>query len=240
MSQKKSVNNKVLTFVLLVGIATTGFAWISAANSGQTLTEKNNWVHQWIKKVFQWNHFGKRKWFWNLSDEEVAALEAMSDEEKKEFFEAKKAEMIAEKETAKAVIDKLINGETLSAAEEAIRGELLMKIEDDESPRRDGGDLIAKILAGDALTADEEAQLAEMQAKHAERDAQKALLEPIKAKLKAGEELTEEEQATLDEIKSNKWERKMKGKFKGKWMERGQKNGFHNHDEDDIEIDEDM
>jgi len=128
----------------------------------------------------------------------------MSDEEKKEFFEAKKAEMIAEKETAKAVIDKLINGESLSAAEEAIRGELLMKIEDDESPRRDGGDLIAKILAGDALTADEEAQLAEMQAKHAERDAQKALLEPIKAKLKAGEELTEEEQATLDEIKSNK------------------------------------
>ena len=46
MSQKKTINNKVLTFVLLVGIASTGFAGISAANSGQTLSEKKTGMQQ--------------------------------------------------------------------------------------------------------------------------------------------------------------------------------------------------
>jgi hypothetical protein len=45
----------------------------------------------------------------------------MSDTEKKAFFDAKHDEMKAEKEVGKLVIDKLINGESLTAAEEAIR-----------------------------------------------------------------------------------------------------------------------
>lgn len=241
MSEKKSINNKVLTFVLLLGIASTGFAWISAANSGQTLSEKSNWMQQWVQKIFHGGeNFGKRKGFGNLSEEEKTALEAMSDEEKKAFFEAKKAQMIAQKEAGKAVIDKLLAGESLTAAEEAIRGEMLMKIEEDDTPRRDGGDIIAKLLAGDALTDEEQTQLAEMQAKHAEREAQRAILEPIKEKLKVGEELTDEEQTILDEAKANKPEGKMGGKWKGKGHRGGERANHHDDFEDDIETDEEM
>ena len=45
----------------------------------------------------------------------------MSDSEKQAFFEAKKTEMKAQKEASKAVIVKLINGESLTAAEETTR-----------------------------------------------------------------------------------------------------------------------
>jgi len=215
MSQKKTINNKVLTFVLLVGIASTGFAGISAANSGQTLSENKTGMQQWVKKMFaDGKHFGKRKGFGNLSEEEKTALQAMSDEEKKAFFEEKKAEMIAQKEAKKAVIDKLLTGESLSASEEALRGEMLVKIEEG-SHKRDNADIIAKVLAGDELTDAEQTEFVEMQEKHAEREAKRAIMQPIKEKLKAGEELTDEEQAILDEAKANKPEGKIGGKGKG-------------------------
>jgi len=215
MSQKKSINNKVLTFVLLVGIVSTGFAGISAANSGQTLSEKTSGMQQGVKKMFSdGKHFGKRKWFWNLTDEEKAALDSMTDEEKKEFFQAKKAEKQAQKEEKKAVIDKLLAGESLSASEEALRGEMLIKIEE-WAHKRNNADIIAKVLAGDALTEAEQIELVEMQEKHAERKAQKAIMEPIKAKLDAGEELTDEEQIVLDEVKAERKSHKRGGKHRG-------------------------
>lgn len=163
----------------------------------------------------------------------------MSDEDKQAFFEAKKTEMTAQKEAGKAVIDKLINGESLTAAEEATRGEMLIKMEDTDSKHKGkgaGSEIIVKILAGDELTADEETQIAEMQAKHAEREAQMAILESIKAKLDAGETLSDDEQAILDEAKANAPEGKG-----GKKGQRGEgQRGNHDHMEDDIETDEDM
>lgn len=212
MSQKKIINNKVLTFVLLVGIASTGFAGISAANSGQTLSENKTGMQQWVKKMFaDGKHFGKRKGFWNLTEEEKTALQAMSDEEKKAFFEEKKAEMKAQKEAKKAVIDKLITGESLTASEEALRGEMLIKIEEG-SHKRDNADIIAKVLAGDALTDAEQIELVEMQEKHAEREAKREEIKAIRDKIDAGEELTDDEQALLDEAKAYKSEWKKRGK----------------------------
>lgn len=57
----------------------------------------------------------------------------MSDDEKKTFFDAKKQEMKAQKQAGKAVIDKLIAGETLTAAEEATRLEMIAKMEEKSS-----------------------------------------------------------------------------------------------------------
>lgn len=138
----------------------------------------------------------------------------MSDVEKKAFFDAKKQAMKAQKEAGKAVIDKLIAGESLTADEEATRLEMIAKIAEkaDSGKTKQGSEIIAKILAGDELTADEETQLSEMQAKHAEREAQRAILKPIRDKVDAGETLTDEEQAVLDDHKANKPEGKKGGK----------------------------
>jgi hypothetical protein len=63
----------------------------------------------------------------------------MSDDEKKTFFIAKKEVMKAQKEASKAVIDTLINGESLTSAEETIRLELLAKMEDTDFNNRGRG-----------------------------------------------------------------------------------------------------
>lgn len=228
------MNNKILTVVLVAWIATTGFAGISAANSGtldfgnksemrglfekaqsgETLTADEQVTLDSAKESrgergakFGW----KRKGGWNLTDEEKTALESMTDDEKKAFFETKKEEMKAQKEAGKTVIDKLINGESLTADEEAMRLEMIAKMTEksDSGKTKERSEVISKILAGDELTADEETQVVEMQAKHAEREAQRVIMEPIKAKLDAGEELTDEEQAILDDMKANK--------SQGKW-----------------------
>ena len=169
MTHWKRINNKIVTSILVIGIVSTGFAGITSANSTKLSPAGNN-VEQWINKMsHSGNYFGKRKGFEKLSQQEKTALKSMSDTEKKEFFSAKKQEMKAQKEAGKAVIDKLINGEPLTAAEEAIRGEILMKLQDDTGKSRKGSDIIEKILAGDELSADDENQLILMQAKRAER-----------------------------------------------------------------------
>jgi len=130
----------------------------------------------------------------------------MSDDEKKAFFTAKKEEMKAEKEAKKVIIDKLVAGESLTAAEESTRLEMIAMMEEKSTSgkMKAGSAVVAKILAGDELTAEEQSEYAEMQAKHTEREAQKAILEPIKEKMKAGEALTDAEQATLNEAKASR------------------------------------
>ena len=173
------MNNKILSVVLVVGIATTGFAGISAANNTTNSSENKGWFERWVKRISEKsNHFGKRKGLAHLTEEEKTALETMSDDEKKTFFDAKKAKMKAQKEAGKTVIDKLIAGESLTAAEEATRLEMIAKIEDfgGNHTRKGKGEwreIIAKILAGDELSADEEIKLAQMQAKRAERESQR-------------------------------------------------------------------
>ncbi len=237
------MNNKIVSVVLIAGIATTGFAAVSSADesvtgsffkgnteikelfekakSGEELTVDEQATLDEVKaqRGEKWaKHGGKRKGGANLTDEEKTALESMSDEEKQTFFADKKAQMNAEKEASRAVVAKLINGESLTSAEETIRGELLVKLESRTSEGkelREGSALIIKVLAGDELTSEDEAALAEKQEKHAQREAQRVIIEPIKAKLDAGEELTEQEQAVLDDHKANKPEGKGHGKKKG-------------------------
>ncbi|MDD3793617.1 MAG: hypothetical protein PHI37_02305 [Candidatus Gracilibacteria bacterium] len=61
----------------------------------------------------------------DLTTEEKTTLEAMSDDEKKAFFETKKAEMQARREAHEAVIDKLLAGEKLTSDEELVRTEIV-------------------------------------------------------------------------------------------------------------------
>ncbi len=221
------MNNKVLSVVLVLGIASTGFAGISAASSGSTLSQTKSEIQQRFggqKEKRGYDGFGKRAGFGHLTEEEKASLETMSDEEKQAFFAAKKSEMEAQKTAHKAVIDALIAGQSLTADQEAMRLEMLAKMQDDTHPRRDGGDIIEKLLAGDELTDDEQAELIKMQELHASREAEKAkidamsetereayfaakkaemeakmeTLKPIFEKKKAGEALTADEQAQLD------------------------------------------
>jgi hypothetical protein len=240
------MNNKILSVVLVAGIAVTGFAGISSASetglfkgnseireikekleSGLEITQAEQTLLDEAKQKKGLKHGGKRKGGGKLSDEEKAELETMSDEEKKAFFEAKKADMNAQKQAKSDMMAALIAGDTLSAEQETMRAELLTKLEtrvSEGKETREGTAVIVKILAGDVLTADEQIILDEMQAQKAEREAQKALLEPIKAKLDAGETLTDDEQALLDAAKA---ERKENGKGKGK---KGSK-GKHNRDQ---------
>ncbi len=197
------MNNKILSLVLLAGIATTGFAGISAASNsqvnskfrnkseirqihdkleaGESLTAqelefldaaKEKFHERAMKKWF--DGFGKRAGFNELTQEEITALESMTDEEKRVFFAEKKAEKIAQKDAEKAVIDALIAGQTLSADQEALRLEMLARFDEDVAAKRDWAVIIEKILAGDELSADELVTLEEMQEKHAERQAKRA------------------------------------------------------------------
>lgn len=202
------MNNKILSFVLIAGIATTWFAGISAANTGTTLTDMKSGFEEWVQKIT-----GKWKGFKNLSEDEKLALESMTDEERKAFFTAKKAEKKAQKEAIKSVVDKLLAWEPLTASEEATRLEALAKIEERSDKRsKPGAEIIAKILAGDELTSEELTQLESMQEKRAEREAQREAIKTLRDKVDAGENLTDEEQAFLDQVKSER-----KWKKWGKW-----------------------
>jgi len=253
------MNNKILSVVLVAGIATTSFAGISAANnsgsllwdkseirelmvkseSGEALTSDEQALLDEAKTKFQGKKSNfKRNWFKSLTEEEKTAIESMSDEEKQAFFESKKEEKMAQMEAGKSVINKLITGESLTADEEALRLEMLAKFEseDNSHPQRKGGwDIIAKILAWDELTEDEANQVIEMQAKQAERAAEKAKIEAmsdtekeqyfedkklereaqretmmaLKEKVESGEALSDDEQALIDNAKNQMG--------KGKW-----------------------
>ena len=251
------MNNKILSVVLVAGVAATGFAGLSSASETGTGFFKGNSEIRELKEKVESGveltateqatldelkshkgdksaHGGKRKGRGKLSDEEKAELENLSDEEKKAFFEAKKTEMNAAKEAKAALVAKLIAGESLSNEQETLRAEMVEKLSEnsDKVSKKPGFEVIKKLINGESITAEDQVILDEMQAKKAEKEAQKAILEPIKAKLEAGEELTADEQATLDELKANKGDKK--GSKKGHGGKR--KGGGKLSDEEKAEL----
>ena len=59
-----------------------------------------------------------------ISQEEKTKIEAMSQEERQTYFETKKAEMQTKMASHKSVIDKLLNGETLTAEDQKVVEEI--------------------------------------------------------------------------------------------------------------------
>lgn len=105
-------------------------AWETLTNEEQAQLDefKANMPERWEKwrGWFMWKGWESKWWFINnLTTEEKTALESMTNEEKKVFFEAKRAEMQAKKESHESVIDKLLAWEKLTADEELIRAEII-------------------------------------------------------------------------------------------------------------------
>lgn len=83
----------------------------------------NFWsMWEWMK----WWERGEKWWFMNwLTTEEKTALESMTNDEKKAFFDAKKVELTAKRDAREGVIDKLLAWQTLTADEEVVRAEII-------------------------------------------------------------------------------------------------------------------
>ncbi len=108
------------------------FAWDNDKTEMRSNLDRDEWFFWRMSD----NHF--KKWInWNmkwLTDDEKTSLETMTNDEKKEFFDTNRIERKAymdtrklERQSHEAVIDKLINGETLTAEEEVIREEIKIK-----------------------------------------------------------------------------------------------------------------
>ena len=204
------MNNKLLSWILVVWIAATGFAGYSQADDTNTwATEKpNSEIRELFKKSKtdvaltadeqaqlaelkanrgedkngkRWGKHGKRNGMSFLSDDEKASLESMTDDEKKAFFTAKKEEKKAEREASQAIISKLINGESITDAE---RATLQEKQAAKEAKFADKGDRPER-----------------------EENSEKTAMKAVITKLIAGETLTADEEVTLEAIKAKKEER---------------------------------
>ena len=206
------MNNKLLTWVLILGITTTWFAALSSADDSGERWFK--WDPE-IRELFQ-----KAK-----SGETLTTAEQAQVEEIKAEKEAKKAEKEANREAKNGLITALINSDTLTAEQTELRVEMLEKInstDDERKSSRPGKEIIEKLLQGTELTDEESVELAEMQAKKLERQQARETIAPIMEKKKVGEELTEAEQAQLDELKANHKGKKGKRGGHKKWS-RGEK-----------------
>ena len=60
----------------------------------------------------------------NLTDDEKKTLESMTDTQKKEFFQKKMDKQKVKMDARDAVLDKLLNGESLSDADKVIVSEI--------------------------------------------------------------------------------------------------------------------
>jgi hypothetical protein len=85
--------------------------------------KKGKWM--WMWKWF--DKWGKDGFMNDLTAEEKTALESMTNDEKKAFFETKKSEMQAKRQSHEAVIDKLLAWEVLTANEEVVRNEIIVQ-----------------------------------------------------------------------------------------------------------------
>ncbi len=230
------MNNKLVTGVLILWIASTWFAWYTSANDSTSWSVMiTNWeIWEILEKTTEklkentGTKNGKRKWMRSLTDEEKLSLESMSDEEKKAFFTEKKAEKQAQREAYRNIVGKLIDNETITEEE---RATIQAKISEREARYAESGKtvdensekfqrktVINKLLSGESLTTTEQTVLTEMKEKRAAREA----IQPILEKKKNGEDLTDAETAELEAYKAEypgkKW-----GKKGGKRWDREEK-----------------
>lgn len=157
------MNNKILSVVLVLGIASTWFTAISSANSGKILIQ-NSELRELLKKsrsgeelsteeyevlkalrgkiqewwlnkwVTRWfQGYGKRAGYIELTAEEEQMLEGMNHKEIRDFFKQKRIEKQVRKDENKEVIDKLIIGQSLTSREESIRLEMLANFESEKN-----------------------------------------------------------------------------------------------------------
>lgn len=146
------------------------------------------WFGKWGKwfgwKWRWWEWFDQRWGFWgefhNLTDEEKTTLESLSDEEKQAFFEKKREEQEAKMESREAVIDKLLNAESLSDADKVIVEEIKVQRAEHKARKLEMQAmkvLFDKVKNGETLTVDEQAKLDELKTNMPQKN--KKLFSPI-------------------------------------------------------------
>lgn len=147
------------------------------------------WRHWWCEKMW-WMVDWKNDWFWmneKLTDSEKEKLKTMSETERQSFFENKRKEFQAKRESREAVIDKLVNWEVLTDVDKKIIEEI--KIDRAEVKK----------------------QRSEMELKMKEQKAKMTEIQPLLEKVKKWETLTAEEKAKLyDTMSKMKWSWKWK------------------------------
>lgn len=94
-----------------------------------------------------------------LTDAEKTALESMSETEKKAFFEKKMTEQRAKMDAQNAVIDKLLNGESLTNADKVIVTQIKAERAKMKEMRAKMDVIRTKLQNNETLTADEQATM---------------------------------------------------------------------------------
>ncbi|MDD3302375.1 MAG: hypothetical protein PHN31_02385 [Candidatus Gracilibacteria bacterium] len=97
-----------------------------------------------------------------LTDAEKTALQSMTDDEKKIFFEQKITEAEAKMIAEDNVIDKLLAGQTLTSDEETVRQEIIKERADRKEKKAEMDSMrtiMGKKKNGETLTSDEQAKL---------------------------------------------------------------------------------
>lgn len=146
------MNTKIIAGVVVVASL--------MASIGTTFAQSGNIVTSNPKPRFEGSGFGRGAE--KLTEAERTQLASMTETQKKEFFETKRAEKRAEKEKYENVIDKLLKGEVLTAEEEALRAEIIQKRAEKQEKREKIKAIMEKKNSGQALTADEQAILDSM------------------------------------------------------------------------------
>lgn len=131
----------------------------------------------------RWEGWSEGRWgfgwgFHNLTDEEKTQLESMTDEQKQAFFETKRAEQESKMEARETVIDKLLNGETLTDAEKLIVEEIKTERAEQKQRKLQAEELrtlFEKSKNWETLTTDEQAKLDELKASMPQKNTKKQL-----------------------------------------------------------------
>lgn len=181
------MKNKVFATIVLATLATAWLVWTTSANFWLFSKENRTEIVELMEKVQSWETLtideqskldelksqiqplGLKKgrdWVMKwLSTEEKTSLESMTTEERQAFTNQKRSERQAEmeakrieRENHEAVIDKLINGETLTADEQVILDEIKLK----RAERQELRALMQNARAWETLTLQEQARLDEL------------------------------------------------------------------------------
>ncbi len=92
----------------------------------------------------------------NLTDDEKKSLESMTDAQKKEFFQKKMDEQKAKMDARDAVLDKLLNGESLSDADKVIVSEIKAERAKMKAERAQMDNIRTKLDKNETLTTEEQ------------------------------------------------------------------------------------
>mgnify|MGYP002350949313 CR=1 FL=1 len=157
--------------------------WETLTDEEQTKVDnfKANMPERWEWRWHGWERWHWWPWMWGewfwwemnkLTDEEKTALESMTDEEKKAFFEEKRTEAETKRESRENVIDKLLAWETLTTDEETVRQEIITERAERKVKQEEMNEmrtLMEKVKNWETLTDEEQTKVDNFKANMPER-----------------------------------------------------------------------